>query len=375
MLPNLGLPSSPAPGDPRHWPQGITFPQAWVAIARESDPRVIALRNRSSATAQILSSFTSVYGKPIECSLLIWRADAPARWRRDLRPLIAFRNGVAIATVLHGRAASVNGYSGGSPNFSDVFDLHPATIGGMGHMVLQSPAYLDVTGPTQQRILTPSPYVSRHTSPFWYDHYLFDAIGTVWRRRFGQAPRHARYADRLFRSLEVAYQACGVSARNEASLTDYGTQIALWVSAIEILAWPAQKHASRESVLKMLADPALGPKATRRRFRVALKGKKKTEWRLVSGLQRACLAMYAARNDFLHGNPVGPSTLALKRGGVSAPLPRIAALVYRAALVAYLDSIYAKQWTTLADFDTRFLETLQDESYDKALDEVFGVAP
>lgn len=304
--------------------------------------------------------------------MLIWRTDAPERWRGHFRPMIAFRNGVAIATVLLGRAQSVNGYSGLAPTFSDVFDLHPAAIGGTGRMVLQSPAYLDISGPEQKRLLTPSPYVSRQTAPFWHDLYVYDAIAKVWRHRYAGRPRRVQYADRLFRSLEVAYQACGVGARNEASIMDYGTQVALWISAIEILAWPGRKHASLDSVLSFLHHPAVGARARQRRYRVRIKVNGKWESPVLSKLQRAYVAMYTARNRFLHGNPVGMSTLLLKRRKAIAPLPRLAAIVYRAALVAYLDETHSKRLSTLKEFGDRFLETMQDDSYDDALDELFG---
>ena len=335
---------------------------------------MVEIRARSQPVDQILASFVSGYGEGIECSVLIWRSDAPARWRTDLRPLMAFRNGVALATVLRGRAESVNGFSGMSPTFSDVFDVHPANVGGTGHLILQSPAYLDITSPRQRRVFTPSPYVARQTAPFWHDLYLFDAISKVWGRRFGSRPREARYADRLFRSLEAAYQACAVGARHDASLNDYGTQIALWISAIEILAWPANRNVNRDIVLEYLASPVLGPRALRRRFRVTMKVKQRREVRSLTALQRAYYAMYKARNDFLHGNPVGIATLLVRRRHVTSFLPRIAALVYRAALVVYLDRAHRKQCTTIAEIGSRILEAHQDSAYEEAIDQVFGLA-
>jgi len=174
--------------------------------------------------------------------------------------------------------------------------------------------------------------------------------------------------------LDVAYQACAIGAKSEGSLSEYGTQVALWVSAIEILAWPDKRHADLESVLRLLDRDAVDKRDRQRRYRLKLKNPKtkKLETRRVSALQRAYIYLYRARNKFLHGNPVSTSTLLTLNRGERVGLPRLATVVYRAALVAYLDDRYPKRINTIKELRDRIGESFEDLTYGEALAEMFG---
>lgn len=116
-------------------------------------------------------------------------------------------------------------------------------------------------------------------------------MGKAWRRRFSRPIKKEAFADRLFRSLEAAYQACAIGAKNEASLNEYGTQIALWVSACEILAWPTHSHADLEVVLSMLERYPARAITHRRRFRAKMQGKTTR----LCAVHRAYTYLYKAR--------------------------------------------------------------------------------
>jgi hypothetical protein len=53
-------------------------------------------------------------------------------------------------------------------------------------------------------------------------------------------------------------------------------------------------------------------------------------------------------------------------------LPRIAAIVYRAALVTYLDERYKKDLVSLKDVKERPMEMFDDHNYEEAFANVFG---
>jgi hypothetical protein len=206
------------------------------------------------------------------------------------------------------------------------------------------------------------------------DRYLLRSFDRAWTRRFCGKAKTDGFADRLFRSLDVAYQACAIGAKNEGSINEYGIQVALWVSAIEVLAWPDKQHADLESVLLLLDKAALDEQDRKRRYQATLKNPRtrKKESRRVSALQRAYIYLYRARNRFLHGNPVSASTLLTLNRGERVGLPRVAAVVYRAALVAYLDSRYPKRITSIEELRERIGESAEDSTYGEALAELFG---
>jgi hypothetical protein len=369
VLPNLVLPDE---HDKSHgtWPDGISFGSGLIAIVRFNDPRVVELRSSEAVVEQILSSFVNEYGKPYGPAVLILRKSAPDKVRRNLEAIVAFRNAVALAFVLRARAAGERGFGGQDPTWSDTFDFHPVQIGGTGRMILQSPALLSVVSDTARLRLTPSPYLPTEGRRLWPDNYLFRSFDKAWARRYQSKSKTENFGGRLFRSLEAAYQACAIGAKNEGSLNEYGAQIALWVSAIEILAWPEKRNADLDSVLSLLDNDALDPRTRERRYKAKVK-KKGT--RRLSALQRGYMYLYRARNRFLHGNPVSAGTLlTLTRRGERVGLPRLAAAVYRAALVAYLDRRYRKQITTVEQLRTRADEMFEDHTYAEALSELFG---
>lgn len=377
VLPNLALPRDPTERNPGDWPDGISFGPGQIAIVRLGDPRVVHLRREIPAVDQILSSFVDQYGKPYDPAVLLVSKSAPETVRNGLDAIVAFRNAVALAFILRARAAAERGYGGLDPTWSDTFDFHPAQIGGNGRMILQSPALLAGVSTTARLRLTHSPYLPVTQRRLYPDSYLFRCFGDAWTRRFCRTVKSERFADRLFRSLDVAYQACAIGAKNEGSLNDYGIQVALWVSAIEILAWPDRRHADLESVLILLSRDTSKLRDSSPRYRIKLRNplSRKVGTRSVSALQRAYIYLYRARNKFLHGNPVSTGTLLTLNRGERVGLPRLATVVYRAALVAYLDKRYPKVIGSIEEWEGRAQETFDDATYREALAQLIGTKP
>lgn len=374
VLPNLVLPDNAAAHDPGTWPDGISFGSGTIIIVPFNDPRVLQLRAEQAAVEQILTSFLDEYGNPYNPSVLLVRKSAPDAVRLNLGAIIAFRNAVALAFVLRARAADAKGSGAFDPTWSDTFDFHPAKIGGNGKMILESPALLAAVADTATLRYTHSPYLPLVGRRLYPDGYLFDSFEKAWVRRFCGKAKTQQFGDRLFRSLEIAYQACAIGAKNEGSLNEYGIQVALWVSAIEILAWPDKRHADLETVLLLLDRDAVDGRGRERQYRIKLRNPKtkKLETRRVSALQRAYIYLYRARNKFLHGNPVNANSLLTLGRRVRIGLPQLAAIVYRAALVAYLDHRYPKRINSLDELRDRAGEMFEDHAYEMALGELFG---
>lgn len=362
VLHNLVIPAPSETPQFGEWPSGISFAPEIAAIVSQSDSRITEIRVESKAADHILRSFHDEYGKPYYPAVLILCKAVPQRLRNDLEAIVAFRNAIALSVLLRGRAALAAGVGSPPATWSDSFDFHPAQIGGRGRMVIQSPALLSLVSETAKLKLSPSPYVSSIGARIWADHYLFRSLGKAWMRRYVMEQRGSQFTRSLFRSLEVAYQACSVGAKNEGSIQDYGLQIAHWVSAIEILAWTNRRHVNQEAVFALLAKYPAHRELRTRRFRAKV-GKHP---RRLNALQRAYTYMYRARNRFLHGNNVSGSSLMTMTRGHRAQLPLVCALVYRAALVAYLDTRYPKQVISFADLATRGNEIFDDHSYDEA---------
>lgn len=367
VLPNLVLPYDTRDSNPGAYPDGISIAPEYLTIAPGEHPVVESLRASSAVVEQILSSFHNEYGKPYKPAVLLVRKDAAPSLKNSLEAIVAFRNAIAIAAVLPGRAAVVRGGGSQDVSWSDTFDFHPAQIGGRGGMILQSPAILSWVSPTAKMKLTHSPNIGLEGRRLWVDHYLFRALGKAWQRKFAPVPKTDAFGSRLFRSLEAANQACAVGAKNEGSVHDYGIQLALWVSACEILAWAEERRANLPAVLSLLARYNGRAATMKKRYRKKVWGK---TMRLTAA-QRSYSYLYDARNVFLHGEPVGENTMLTRSRTKRIGLPRIAALVYRSALVAYLAKRYSVEIQT-KDLQSRAIEMFAHHDFEEGFAEAFG---
>ena len=217
----------------------------------------------------------------------------------------------------------------------------------------------------------PSPYLPVAGRTLQQDRYLYRVLGQEWLRRYVGGKEDDLFSRQLFRSLETAFTAASVGAKNLASLHDYGVQMGLWVSAIEILTWGVFQGANRDRSLDLLQRYQWRDERLDKATAVpTLKLK-----RQVNLVQHACVLMYYVRNDFLHGNPVSYDSLRLAPDR-EVYLPSIAAIVYRTVLVAYLQAIYPPAAITLdaAESDARWVGDLFDDmEYSSGLRWAFGI--
>jgi hypothetical protein len=349
VLPNFALQPSDDPLGRGQRPNGIDLGTDTLAIVSGHDARVTALCERQPGVRRIITAFHDEMAKPYRPSVLITRIGAPRRATHDLQSIISFRNAVALCIVLRGRAAAARGYSGSTPSWSDTFDLHPIRLADNGSIIAQTLAYHEIgLSYTTKLHYTPSAYVpvTSARSLHW-DPYLYRSLGAEWRQRYLDPGADDDFSHALFRSLEVAYAASAVFSKNEGSLHDFGIQLGLWVSAMEILAWPKNKNGDVGAVVDLLQSARVPYDLESSRFTATVQKKKRTDLNIY---QHAYAAMNSARNAFLHGNPVTTATLVTNTGTRTVALPRLAALVYRAALTAYLDPKYWPETDDPTDF-------------------------
>lgn len=374
-LPNLALP----PRTPGEEPTASVFDLAKapitlgsedVTIVPATDPRVLLIERAFPATRRFIRGFRDMWGARIEPAVLIYR-DGVSLPERLGEALISFRNAVALSTILFGKAKFLKG---GSPevSWSDTFDVYPGTLDDKGRLGINTAAARILNW---GRIPAPfhgvsAPHIARAGKILQHDQFLYRALGAEWRRRFVRPTRKDRFGQVLFRSLQVAMHAAAVPIKNQGSIYDFGVQLGLWVSALEILARWSKDNANEDVVLDLVAKAAwVEPKLQRPRYTI----RRQKDSRRVNAIQYACHVLYHARNDFLHGNPVRLGRLKLRPDEEGVALPAVAAIVYRAALAVYLQPRYTLKLRDLKESPSAAWEGVNKAEYEDAMMEVFGL--
>ena len=156
----------------------------------------------------------------------------------------------------------------------------------------------------------------------------------AWEENYLEQPAQQPWL-RLFRSLEVGFQAGRFPSDGLSSINDIGTRIGLWVSACEVLL-----RSDTDNIDKRLVQEAIGavelsnPRLTRKRFNIQHRGLSYK----VALPARIYDDMYRARNLFLHGNPVDQLDLRFGRSAKRARLVDLVLVVYSLALRAVLNA-------------------------------------
>lgn len=297
----------------------IIVPQSregpYVAIVPPSDSRVAEIIQSSESASRLLTCFYNSLANKIGVSALIYKSNAPETIKSEMA-LLAFRNLVAVCSICPAWAT-------GDPTyhhlFSDYFDVYPVIPGKNGSLVLIRLDYQDVFPATTTFAAMPTKLMPSKQLHI-YDEDLHICLTKYWAKHFGlDGNGAATSTSRLLRSMEMAYRAAALPDGNHISLNDLGSQLVMWVSALEILAHPGRGKVGRGQV-----DALVRPHVTR-----FLPG-------LESFVQRLCKELYAARNDFIHGNPVSPSRLYFDEKDTMPLLMTLAPIFYRLTLGAYV---------------------------------------
>jgi hypothetical protein len=313
------------------------FEAGWIAIVGSADPRLQAIADRNPGVRQLVDSFTDQFGRPKRISALIYDESASTELRTT-EMVRAFHRIFAISSLTNGTSQLLRGRSFQTVN-SSLFDLYPIFAGADGKALITfSEAVRDYNDDVGKFRGQTSPYVMNH--PLMQpdpDLLLRGRLLDAWSRHGIRRGGDARFA-RIFRSLDVAYQAASLAL--ESSAYEYGARVALWVSAIEILAHPGTKagKVNLPAVVDLMESAA--PRWSERTLRArtyVLRYWQTT--RRVTLASRLYASLYKARNEFLHGNKVGPTALFVDRKKNRPGLPTVAPLIYEVSLLAALERV------------------------------------
>jgi hypothetical protein len=242
-----------------------------VALAPEEDLRVQKICEILPKFAELLSRFTNAFERSLRPVVFIARNDALLNFSDTSDALVSFRDLVALCVVPYIRALTIDSQIG--PQFgnldpfwcpsenaiiySNSFWLYPWTLSEDNeHLTTSTPALLS---------LHDVKYFHGQSSPKLgvesvdeLDEPLLEALLQRWQQRYlTKRPHWSELA--LFRSLNMAYQAAQLPAGVGNTLHDVGRNVALWISACEILAHPKMPDVAAScpaELLKPLAESA-----------------------------------------------------------------------------------------------------------------------
>lgn len=286
------------------------FETEYLAIVPFNDKRLRAIRNNIPSVKKLLTNFKTVTGKKVRPSVLIWRKDAPESIKQN-EAVVAFRNSLAISSLLYSCSVTVNADNVFGLIFSDHFDFSPATIGKDGSFHISSPA-LEAYGPKLEKFYGSTyshlDYHEIHKAEL--DKFLTEKILKKWNERFISPAEDTWDTRLLFRSLEIAYQAMVTPFRNNSSLYEHGTYLSLWVSAFEILVHkkPGDSVGSKR-VREFLGTYKWGPPKLDDRRYIVFKDKSGTKIFRGNLVQKLYMDLHNTRCKFLHGNQVKVSQI------------------------------------------------------------------
>jgi hypothetical protein len=332
---------------PTHWEPIITLPNLAVpeptpfetsgfAICAGDDARFTEHpADRAIATmGRIIRQFRTARRERYVPGCFAFRSDIP-RARRNAEAIRAFRNVCALACTTSADAVGLASRYGPrwTVHWSDQFLFGYFTAGKSGwvHTLDGAMRGMDDKIPWSQ----PSPqFGNPHHWSLLPDTSLLARLLDCWRRYYLRR-RQRRILRRLFRSLEIAFHASMFPADGLTSINDYGTRLAQWVSAFEVLCHPGGGlSVGKRDVQGVLRVVPFNVRALKmNRYRISHKGKT-----FPASLPESLYdSLYLARNQFLHGMPVSFCTLRYHRSKQYALLSQIAPVLYNAALVKSQD--------------------------------------
>lgn len=353
VLPSLSLEEHPL-----SHPE-LTLGLEGIAIVPASDPRVEEIREWSQPASRFLTSFHGDNGVQITPAALIVRNDWNSGMNRSAEPVIAFRNAVAIASILPARARwATAGWQ--EVSWSDTFDYHPAELSVDGSMwSLWTPALTSIGFELEELSLTPNLGLPR-TKLGPIDESLEDRLGRAWKLRFRRR-RAMRDTAKVFRSLEAAYEALAMRFKNYESLNERGLGTVPWATAVEVLASPPNRNVDKFDCIQLIGKAPLprAPKLRSRRYSAWNPKRKRREQMNLT--QRLFHHLHTARSKFVHGDKIS-SKLLLPFGAGAPPILSVASTVYRTALVSYMEQHWPRK-PPIGDV----LSLMEEETYEAHL--------
>jgi hypothetical protein len=252
------------------------------------------------------------------------------------------RNAFAVASVLKGWQHAIGSANIWFPQYSDYFDLYPIFPSRDGVGLICDSFALKSYDDADEFQGQPHPDLSASRLSFRVsaDERLLNLLVCEWKAKYATAkPSWKQTA--VFRSLAIAYRAARLPKGCDHIIFDIGVQLSLWVSAHECLTHPGPgAWTGINEVLALLGKVRWRRKELMaKRRRVETRGRRNGQpTKPMTYAQHLYRRLYDARNDFLHGNPVGVKTVFVgpaTRDGLSI---QVAPLIYSAALESALSA-------------------------------------
>ncbi len=309
-----------------------------IAIVPSTDDRIVQLIKKNNNIENLVNNFTDQFSRKITPSILIVRDGAPkSLYSHDA--LVGFRNIVAISFIIPSwQNFLCQKQPARSANYSNYFDIYPISPTSDGdYLVNKSPSILGIDYELDKFCGQCSPELAKINTNKDYDKELLNALLKSWKERYvGRKTRDYWELRALFRSLEMAYQACSIPFENNSTIYDYGCKVCLWVSAFEILIHPKIGNANLPKVIDLLGKAKFSSKRLRNKYyRTRYDSKKKQKERLTLP-QKLYSEIYYTRCNFLHGNPVNIEDIFPFKNKKRYPLNSFAPLLYSLALRCFL---------------------------------------
>jgi hypothetical protein len=347
-------PAAPAPAPEPKWNLFVLLPSLRVEkvggmptpfrsevmqICSGDDPVLKQLDGNAGDKTMLAlcEQFSSYYGQKYGPACLLIRVGAPESFI-TVEAISTFRNVCALATVTFGAHYVIRGDGSGDwmQNHSDHFLFCPELALKTGNGIWKKGTI--VTGWTDEIHRYHGHPTHQIDSPENFrlsvDVVLLERLLRVWRSVFdGGAESPA--TRRLFRALEVAFHAAlHPNVSFGTNVNDLGTRIGLWVSAFEILCRPDDRTVNKTDVFSLLARAEWneGSPLRDQKFTARWQGREIP----VTFPEKVYDEIYAARNAFMHGNPVTEADLKLRCVPGGQWLAALAPVLFNVALRSYL---------------------------------------
>src|SRR5205807_634811 len=94
------------------------------ALVSLRDQRLQQLAQDQPAFQTYLSNFTNEFGDPVDPSIILWRDDAPERYR-GVDAIAGFRDAIAMAVILYAWARVLRYDNNFGIKYADYFSVYP----------------------------------------------------------------------------------------------------------------------------------------------------------------------------------------------------------------------------------------------------------
>ncbi len=339
------------------WVPGYLLPNISVSDVIENeyyvltsinDGRVLEVRQLHPEFDRLVTRFTDEFGVQVAPALLMVRAGSGPEVL-NIEAVSGFRDAIALSFVCHNRALRTIYPRSRTLQFSSSFDFYPwMTSVDYSGIVGSSPA---LTGwhktATFHGHTTPGlPHAELRLADC--DEALLDALIGTWKRRFITHKDEWR-SIALFRSLNMAYAASQLPSGPDMTHFALGRSIGLWISAIEILAHPGvDGQVGFRNVYELLEQVDWETEKCCSVSHIGYAGGRKRAPTILPCWTYGELLQ--ARNDFLHGEPIGLDRLQIASSGRT--LYNFAAPVYRLCLTAFLGLKAYGPRPSLSDYES-----------------------